>query len=261
MEHVIFSSLVLDSCSNIYGVTISGMSFVSNARGISIISLTALHHRHWVLKISTVSLSRALLEMLFNRVLYPTDAWNMVSNTRCFPFLVAQGTLNRCSNTRIVRSSPYPVGPTNLYTCITLAYSHPGVRLSACFSFGGHSPSFSVISSSRAYRDLFQYITGYVSLLFAARDHDVDDFGFSDQNSYAVRRGRQPRGMQASPRSGGRDMQVTVTKTIEFDVELRLESGQRVLPGEEGDFYSRPLTEEEQQIQTLELQMKHDLEI
>ena len=100
-------------------------------------------------------------------------------------------------------------------------------------------------------------------LLFAARD--VDDFGISDQDSYAVRRGRQPRGMQGAPPPGGRDMQVTVTKTIEFDVELRLDSGQRALRGtvadEESEFYSQPLTEEEQQIRTLELQMKHDLEI
>ena len=63
---------------------------------------------------------QSVLEMIFNRVLYPTDAWNMVSNTRCFPFLVAQGILNRCSNTRIVCSSPYLVGPANLRTCITL---------------------------------------------------------------------------------------------------------------------------------------------
>ncbi|KAN0113894.1 hypothetical protein V8E52_007202 [Russula decolorans] len=94
---------------------------------------------------------------------------------------------------------------------------------------------------------------------------DVDDFGISDQNSHAVRRGRQPQGMQAAPRPGGRDMQVTVTKTIEFDVELRLENGQRASPAgvvyEESDAYSQPLTEEEQQIRTLELQMKHDLEI
>lgn len=97
-------------------------------------------------------------------------------------------------------------------------------------------------------------------LLFAARD--VDDFGISDQNSYAVRRGRQPRGMQAAPPPGGRDMQVTVTKTIEFDVELR---GHRALPGkiadEESEGCCQALTEEEQQIRTLELQMKHDLEI
>jgi hypothetical protein len=60
-------------------------------------------------------------------------------------------------------------------------------------------------------------------------------------------------------------MQVTVTKTIEFDVELCLGSGHRASPGrvadEESDAYSQPLTEEEQQIRTLELQMKHDLEI
>ena len=71
--------------------------------------------------------------------------------------------------------------------------------------------------------------------------------------------------MQAAPRPSGRDVQVTVTKTIEFDVELHLESGQRASPGgladEESDAYSQPLTEEEQQIRTLELQMKHDLEI
>jgi hypothetical protein len=100
-------------------------------------------------------------------------------------------------------------------------------------------------------------------LLFAARG--VDDLGISDQTSYAVRRGRQPRGMQAAPRPGGQDMQVTVTKTIEFDLELRLGSGHRASPGraadEESEIYSQPLTEEEQQIRTLELQMKHDLEI
>jgi len=99
-----------------------------------------------------------------------------------------------------------------------------------------------VITSSRAYRDLFQYIT-------------------SDQTSYPVRRGRRPRGMQATPQSGGRDVQVTVTKTIEFDVELRLGGGDRRAADEESEGYSSPLTEEEQQIRTLELQMKHDLEI
>jgi hypothetical protein len=31
---------------------------------------------------------QSVLEMLFNRVLYLKDAWNMVSNSRCFPFLV-----------------------------------------------------------------------------------------------------------------------------------------------------------------------------
>jgi hypothetical protein len=70
---------------------------------------------------------QSVLEMLFNRVLYPTDPWNMVSNTRCFPFLVAQGILNRCSNTRIVCSSPYCVGPTNTLAShsltVTLVYA------------------------------------------------------------------------------------------------------------------------------------------
>ena len=70
--------------------------------------------------------------------------------------------------------------------------------------------------------------------------------------------------MRTAPRSG-RDVQVTVTKTIEFDVELRLCEGQPALPmrkeDEESGSYSLELTEEEQQIRTLELQMKHDLEI
>jgi len=98
-----------------------------------------------------------------------------------------------------------------------------------------------VITSSRAYRDLFQYIT-------------------SDQDP---RSGRKPRGMRAAP--SGRDVQVTVTKTIEFDVELRLDGGRPALPmrkeDEECGSYSLELTQEEQQIRTLELQMKHDLEI
>jgi len=105
--------------------------------------------------------------------------------------------------------------------------------------------TFMVTTSSRAYRDLFQYIT-------------------SDQDSYGVRRGRKPQGMRAGPLSG-RDVQVTVTKTIEFDVELRLGEGrpklQPVKDDEESGSYSPELSREEQQIRTLELQMKHDLEI
>jgi hypothetical protein len=89
-------------------------------------------------------------------------------------------------------------------------------------------------------------------LLFAPSD--VVDVGISDQQSDALRRGRQLRGMQAAQRSA-RDMQVTVTKTIEFDVEHR---GRRRMVDEDSEF---ALTEEEQQIRTLELQMKHDLEL
>jgi hypothetical protein len=73
--------------------------------------------------------------------------------------------------------------------------------------------------------------------------------------------------MQAGPMPG-RDVQVTVTKTIEFDVELRLGEGRVSRPGfhpakedEESGSYSPELSREEQQIRTLELQMKHDLEI
>lgn len=89
-------------------------------------------------------------------------------------------------------------------------------------------------------------------------------FIYSDQDSYPARRGRKPQGMQAAPRSG-RDVQVTVTKTIEFDVELRLGEGRPALSSrkedQESGYYSPELTHEEQQIRTLELQMKHDLEI
>jgi len=64
-------------------------------------------------------------------------------------------------------------------------------------------------------------------------------------------------------------VQVTVTKTIEFDVELRLaaEIAQRspraMMDDEESGSYSPEsvLTKEEQQIRTLELQMRQDLEI
>jgi hypothetical protein len=101
-------------------------------------------------------------------------------------------------------------------------------------------------------------------LLFFAASY-VIDLGISEHDSYAARRGRQPQGMQAMPvQRSGRDMQVTVTKTIEFDVELRLNGGRRALPPgvvDEDYFDSPALTEEEQQIRTLELQMKHDLEI
>jgi hypothetical protein len=85
-------------------------------------------------------------------------------------------------------------------------------------------------------------------------------FIYSDQDSYAARRGRKPQGMQAAPRSG-RDVQVTVTKTIEFDVELRLGEGRPRKEDQESGYYSPELTHEEQQIRTLELQMKHDLEL
>jgi hypothetical protein len=91
---------------------------------------------------------------------------------------------------------------------------------------------------------------------------DLIHFVNSDQDSYSLRRGRKPQGMRAR---SGRDVQVTVTKTIEFDVELRLGEGRPGLQerkeDEESGSYSPELTREEQQIRTLELQMKHDLEI
>ncbi|KAH9962866.1 hypothetical protein BC827DRAFT_1375620 [Russula dissimulans] len=130
--------------------------------------------------------------------------------------------------------------------------------------------TFMVITSSRAYRDLFQYITRYDSPTLTARFaacHTVH-LAISDQDSYPARRGRKPQGMQGAPRLG-RDVQVTVTKTIEFDVELRLaaENAQRspraMMDDEESGSYSpeSELTKEEQQIRTLELQMRQDLEI
>lgn len=156
MEHVISASPILDSCSNIYRVTISGMSFSESPSSYSLCSITqALGFKD----INGESIP-SVFETSFNLVLYPTDPWNMVSNIGFFRFLLLRAFLIRCSNTRIVCSSPYSVGQTNLHTCITLAYSHPSVRLSACFSFVDRPYSFRVITSTRAYRDLFQYITG-----------------------------------------------------------------------------------------------------
>jgi hypothetical protein len=72
--------------------------------------------------------------------------------------------------------------------------------------------------------------------------------------------------MQAmSMQRPGRDVQVAITKTIEFDVEFHLDDDHQALPSravnEEIDCYSQALTEEEQQIRTIELQMKLDFEI
>ncbi|KAH9031647.1 hypothetical protein EDB85DRAFT_2145983 [Lactarius pseudohatsudake] len=109
-----------------------------------------------------------------------------------------------------------------------------------------------VITSSRAYRDLFQYIT-------------------NDQDEFPGRsRRKQPR-MHTIPVSG-RDVQVTITKTIEFDVELHLQDDAPAVPSSR---MSRSRMEDEvcrtdspdlesreaQQIRSLELQMRQDLEI
>lgn len=103
-----------------------------------------------------------------------------------------------------------------------------------------------VITSSRAYRDLFQYIT-------------------SDQDEYPVRSRRKPIRMQPMPLSG-RDVQVTITKTIEFDVELHLRGGAPALPSsrmedEESRTDSAELSKEDQRIRSLELQMLPGFEI
>ena len=71
--------------------------------------------------------------------------------------------------------------------------------------------------------------------------------------------------MQTMPISG-RDVQVTITKTIEFDVELRLRGDAPALPSsriedEESRTDSAELSKEEQQIRSLELQMRQNFEI
>jgi hypothetical protein len=86
--------------------------------------------------------------------------------------------------------------------------------------------------------------------------------GNSDQDSHPSRRGRKPPRMHVTPRNG--DVQVTITKTIEFDVELHI--GERGPPkqlrgDEESVLESRELTKEEQHMRSLERQLKHDLEI
>lgn len=87
--------------------------------------------------------------------------------------------------------------------------------------------------------------------------------GNSEQDSYPSRRGRRPPRMRAAPH--GRDVQVTVTKTIEFDVELRLGEVAPAMPrrmcDEESGSDMPELTKEEQRMRSLELQMKQDLEI
>lgn len=70
--------------------------------------------------------------------------------------------------------------------------------------------------------------------------------------------------MRQSPLSG-RDVQVTITKTIEFDVGLRLGEGPQMLPSMMEDVESitdsPELTKEEQHIRTLEHQMKQAFEL
>ena len=62
-----------------------------------------------------------------------------------------------------------------------------------------------------------------------------------------------------------RDVLVSVTTTVECDAESRLQVDEiPPLPSrleDKGEFYSLELTEEEQQIRTLEHQMKQDLDI
>jgi hypothetical protein len=131
-----------------------------------------------------------------------------------------------------------------------LVYSHRYVRLSAHIAFG--SPLISIQGDhvfSGISRPLSIY---YVRPFLAFRDafRDVIDIDISDQR-------RQPQGMRVQ--RSGQDMLVTITKTIEFDVDFRLGRGRGV--DEENEDYTPGLGKEEQQIQTLELQMKQDLEI
>ncbi|SRR5258707_9876574 len=61
---------------------------------------------------------QSMLEILLIGVDIPsTDAWNMVSNTRYFPFFCCSGhpLSNRCFNTRIVRPRYCSVDLTNLH--------------------------------------------------------------------------------------------------------------------------------------------------
>jgi len=78
-------------------------------------------------------------------------------------------------------------------------------------------------------------------------------------------REHRPQANQAVAPSG-RDVQVTVTTTIECDTECRLpvneslpELPSRIAREDKGEFHPLKLTEREQQIQTLEHQMKQDL--
>ena len=64
----------------------------------------------------------------------------------------------------------------------------------------------------------------------------------------------------------GRDVQVTVTTTVECDTESRLPVNESFLTlplkmEDKGEIHALELTEEERQNQTLEYQMKQDLDM
>lgn len=103
-----------------------------------------------------------------------------------------------------------------------------------------------VIASSRAYRHLSQYVPSN-----------------QQPNAIMMPREHRPWENQAVAPSG---RGVQVTTTIECDTESRLpvnESPPRLPSRMEvmGEYHALKLTEEEQQIRTLELQMKQDLDI
>jgi len=111
-----------------------------------------------------------------------------------------------------------------------------------------------VIASSRAYRHLSQYTT----------DHCLNAMPRDEHRSRS-----RSQVNQVMPQSG-RNVQVTVSKTVEYDIESRQWTGENLpslpsmagVPVEaKGDFKHRELTEEEEHIQTLEYQMKQDLDI
>ena len=64
-----------------------------------------------------------------------------------------------------------------------------------------------------------------------------------EQNSYLLRRKNEPSLLRPAPPSG-RDVEVTVTKTIEFGVEVHLRDGTPTTPSRMGDEESRSYTPE-----------------
>jgi hypothetical protein len=191
-----------------------------------------------------------------------TDAWNLVSGTRCRCLLLLKGL----PNVDVPIPSSYvrvtlPLAQLTLrFACmftVTLMYAHlipPFLEKLMCMDTGlSHPPAPTEISSNIS--------QGKTCLpLFTAVTTSLTDN--SDQDSYPSRRKRRPPRMRAAPH--GRDVQVTVTKTIEFDVELRLEGAPAVprrMCDEESGSDMPELTKEEQRMRSLELQLKQDLEI
>jgi hypothetical protein len=159
MEHVVFPSPILDSCCSYDGVTVRGMFFLfAMLRDVN--SLCFVAQAMGFKNINGESI-QSVLEMLLIRFFIPcTDAWNMVSYTRFFRLLLLTAF---SIDVPIPTSYVLVTAPLTQLTCSLACLSYTVAlmyALSAYLHLRVHSFLYRVITSSRAYRDLFQYITG-----------------------------------------------------------------------------------------------------